>query len=153
MTPQIDSLDHLVLTVAEPDASVRFYTRILGMRAESFAAADGTTRTALVFGRQKINLHQAGAEFAPHAAAPCPGSADLCFLSDVPLAEWPARRGRFSRSIAATRTGTSSRYPMPCPRPRGDAGLAAPQKDRAAVNHREGWRRTPRSATRFPAAA
>jgi catechol 2,3-dioxygenase-like lactoylglutathione lyase family enzyme len=88
MTPQVDSLDHLVLTVADLDASVRFYTRVLGMRAESFAAADGSTRTALVFGRQKINLHRAGGEFAPHAAAPRPGSADLCFLSDVPLAEW-----------------------------------------------------------------
>ena len=110
MTPQIDSLDHLVLTVAEPDASVRFYTRILGMRAESFAAADGTTRTALVFGRQKINLHQAGAEFAPHAAAPCPGSADLCFLSDVPLADWQghlAAEGVRVEEGPVARTGAS----------------------------------------------
>lgn len=43
---------------------------------------------ALHFGAQKINLHRAGAEIAPHAAAPRPGSADLCFLTETPLADW-----------------------------------------------------------------
>jgi len=90
MTPQVEALDHLVLTVADPEASIDFYTRILGMRAERFVATDGSTRMALVFGRQKINLHRAGAEFAPHAAAPRPGSADLCFLSRVPPEAWLA---------------------------------------------------------------
>jgi catechol 2,3-dioxygenase-like lactoylglutathione lyase family enzyme len=32
---------------------------------------------------EKLNLHQAGAEFAPHAADPAPGSADLCLLTDT----------------------------------------------------------------------
>ncbi|MEM1277829.1 MAG: VOC family protein, partial [Pseudomonadota bacterium] len=36
---------------------------------------------------QKINLHQAGQEFEPKAARPMPGSGDLCFLADRPLAE------------------------------------------------------------------
>jgi catechol 2,3-dioxygenase-like lactoylglutathione lyase family enzyme len=79
----IDRLDHLVLTVADIDATVDFYTRVLGMRAETFGAG----RRALRFGRQKINLHQAGREFEPKAARPTPGSADLCFISDVPLDE------------------------------------------------------------------
>ncbi|MGV2462421.1 UNVERIFIED_CONTAM: VOC family protein, partial [Pseudomonas aeruginosa] len=30
---QIDRLDHLVLTVRDIDASIDFYTRVLGMRA------------------------------------------------------------------------------------------------------------------------
>lgn len=72
---RIESLDHLVLTVADVGASVAFYER-LGMRAESF----GNGRLALRFGGQKINLHQAGSEFEPHALRPLPGSADLCFL-------------------------------------------------------------------------
>ena len=80
---QIDRLDHLVLTVADIDRTVEFYTRVLGMRAETF----GEGRRALRFGRQKINLHQAGREFEPKAARPLPGSADLCFVTDVPLEE------------------------------------------------------------------
>src|SRR5213076_1688188 len=45
-------------------------------------------RTALRFGQQKINLHEVGKEYKPNAARPTPGSGDLCFLSDRPLAEW-----------------------------------------------------------------
>ncbi|MBK6743260.1 MAG: VOC family protein [Hydrogenophilales bacterium] len=76
-------LDHLVLTVADIEASLRFYTQVLGMRSEAF----GVGRSALHFGAQKINLHLAGAEFAPHASRPTPGSADLCFVAAAPLTE------------------------------------------------------------------
>lgn len=88
MAPEVSSLDHLVLTVRDPEATAVFYTTILGMRAEQFHPADGSTRTALLFGRQKINLHVAGAEFDPKARRPTPGSADLCFLSKTPLDDW-----------------------------------------------------------------
>jgi catechol 2,3-dioxygenase-like lactoylglutathione lyase family enzyme len=43
---RIDRLDHLVLTVADIDATVAFYTRVLGMEAVTFGAG----RTALAFG-------------------------------------------------------------------------------------------------------
>ncbi|HLF23099.1 MAG TPA: VOC family protein, partial [Burkholderiales bacterium] len=36
-------------------------------------------------GTQKINLHRHGEEFEPKAKAPTPGSADLCFVTLVPL--------------------------------------------------------------------
>lgn len=65
-----------------------FYCEVLGMRAETFQPADGSVRTALLFGAQKINLHDAAAPFAPHAAQVAAGSADLCFLSAVPVADW-----------------------------------------------------------------
>ena len=71
---QIRSLDHFVLTVADPEATVAFYER-LGMRRAEF---DG--RLALRFGDQKINLHRAGSPIQPHARRPTPGSADLCLL-------------------------------------------------------------------------
>ncbi|WP_335947869.1 MULTISPECIES: VOC family protein [Salipiger] len=90
MTPTVQSIDHLVLTVADLDVTLAFYTEVLGMRAERFTPADGSQRWALRFGSQKINLHQAGAEFLPKAAHPTTGSADLCFLSDTPLADWQA---------------------------------------------------------------
>lgn len=78
-----DRLDHLVLTVADVERTVDFYARVLGMTPVTF----GGGRRALAFGNQKINLHQAGHEFEPKAARPTPGSADLCFVSSVPLVE------------------------------------------------------------------
>lgn len=77
---RITNLDHLVLTVADIPATVAFYER-LGMRRETF----GHGRVALRFADQKINLHQAGAEFEPHARVPAPGSADICLLVAEPL--------------------------------------------------------------------
>jgi catechol 2,3-dioxygenase-like lactoylglutathione lyase family enzyme len=78
---KIDSLDHLVLTVADVDASCAFYERVLGMQTVTF----GEGRKALSFGVQKINLHRYHHEFEPKAACPMPGSADLCFLTKVPV--------------------------------------------------------------------
>ncbi len=77
---KIDRLDHLVLTVADIDATCAFYSRVLGMER-----VDSQGRTALRFGAQKINLHQKGHEFEPKANAPTPGSADLCFIADLPI--------------------------------------------------------------------
>jgi len=78
---RIDRIDHLVLTVADLDRTVAFYTAVLGMTVETF----GGGRTALRFGQQKINLHVAGAEFEPRAARPGPGTADFCLITDVPI--------------------------------------------------------------------
>lgn len=88
MQPRVDSLDHLVLTVSDIPRSIQFYESALGMIADRFTPADGTARWALTFGRHKINLHQAGAEFEPKADQPTTGSADLCFLTENPLSEW-----------------------------------------------------------------
>ncbi len=89
-TPEVQSLDHLVLTVSDIAATVEFYTRALGMKAAEFTASDGQTRHALNFGAQKINLHPAGSAITPRAARPTPGSADLCFLSATPAEVWMA---------------------------------------------------------------
>ncbi len=86
--PSLTALDHLVLTVADIPATIAFYRDALGMEAEPFTPADGTTRWALKFGAQKINLHQSGHEFEPKAGRVQPGSADLCFLTDTPLDHW-----------------------------------------------------------------
>jgi catechol 2,3-dioxygenase-like lactoylglutathione lyase family enzyme len=80
---QIEGLDHLVLTVSDIGRTRDFYERVLGMESVVF----GEGRHALAFGRQKINLHEAGREFEPKAAVPIPGSADLCFLTNTPMAE------------------------------------------------------------------
>ena len=61
--PLVVRLDHLVLTVRDPQATVRFYEAVLGMKPVRF----GEGRLALQFGNTKINLHQARAEIAPYA--------------------------------------------------------------------------------------
>jgi catechol 2,3-dioxygenase-like lactoylglutathione lyase family enzyme len=83
MPMQIDRLDHLVLTVADIDGTCAFYTRVLGMEILRF----GEGRTALKFGRQKINLHPADNVPGLVADRPTPGSGDLCFITATPLAE------------------------------------------------------------------
>jgi catechol 2,3-dioxygenase-like lactoylglutathione lyase family enzyme len=78
---EIDRIDHVVLTVCDIPATCAFYTRVLGMREEHFGAG----RTALHFGRQKINVQQAGQESTLVARVPTPGSGDLCFITTTPL--------------------------------------------------------------------
>lgn len=78
---KIKQLDHLVLTVADIPTSVRFYQTVMGMDVVKF----GVGRIALVFGQQKINLHQRGSEFEPKAQHVQSGSADLCFIIEGDL--------------------------------------------------------------------
>jgi catechol 2,3-dioxygenase-like lactoylglutathione lyase family enzyme len=80
---RIERLDHLVLTVRDLAATCDFYSKVLGMQVVTF----GEGRKALTFGQQKFNLHEAGREFEPKAAAPTPGSADLCLIAEGPLSE------------------------------------------------------------------
>lgn len=77
----VKNIDHLVLTVKDIGKTVIFYTTVMGMKSVEF----GKGRVALTFGQQKINLHQSGEEFEPHAHNVMPGSADLCFVVDTPV--------------------------------------------------------------------
>lgn len=79
----VESIDHIVLTVKDVDATCAFYAQVLGMRVTTF----GGGRKALSFGTQKINLHQYGQELEPGAKRPTPGSADLCFVTKTPVSE------------------------------------------------------------------
>lgn len=105
--PHVKALDHLVLTVADIARSVRFYEDALGMVAEAFVVADGSQRWALRFGDQKINLHGSVAPFSPHAKVPVAGSADICFLTDTPLAQWVAHLGPAIIEGPVKRTGAT----------------------------------------------
>ena len=109
----IDHLDHLVLTTAHETACIDFYTRVLGMRLESFVGGTPPVeRKAFKFGNQKINLHIKGKEFEPKADLPTPGSLDLCFIADRPLSEviahltmvnWPIIEGPGMRTVATSK--------------------------------------------------
>ena len=76
----ISHLDHLVLTVKDIERSCAFYTTVLKMEEVDFKG-----RKALKFGHSKINLHQVGHEFEPKANTPTSGSADVCFITLMPI--------------------------------------------------------------------
>jgi catechol 2,3-dioxygenase-like lactoylglutathione lyase family enzyme len=82
----VQALDHLVVQVSDVDASAEWYARVLGMTREDVPPGPGKPpRTAMHFGRQKINLRPIAASkedwfTADHEAA---GSEDLCFLTDA----------------------------------------------------------------------
>ena len=80
---KIDSIDHVVFTVKDIKATCEFYSKVLGMEVVTF----GEGRKALAFGSQKINLQQLGRESTLIAEKPTPGSADICFITSVPLSE------------------------------------------------------------------
>ncbi len=109
----IDHLDHLVITTANEAACIDFYTRVLGMKLESFiGGTPPVERKAFKFGTQKINLHIRGKEFEPKANFPTPGSQDLCFIADCPLTAvisqlkkegWPIIEGPIIRTGATSK--------------------------------------------------
>jgi catechol 2,3-dioxygenase-like lactoylglutathione lyase family enzyme len=96
MSFSIDSIDHLVLNVADVEASAAWYVRVLGMQRVDFDSRTGT-RVAVQFGTQKINLRPKDADTVAwyNGVAPVPGSADLCFVTkanpDSVKAQWQAQ--------------------------------------------------------------
>ncbi len=80
----ITAIDHVVLTVRDPEAAAAFYARVLGLEVVRFGAG----RIALQVGAQKINLQVLGQETRNHAGI---GSGDLCLLTDWMPAQVMAR--------------------------------------------------------------
>jgi catechol 2,3-dioxygenase-like lactoylglutathione lyase family enzyme len=84
MPVKVNSLDHLVINVADVTRSVEWYRKVLGMEARTFTTGAGLKpRTALFFGNQRINVRPKDADkvewfTADQVAA---GSDDLCFLT------------------------------------------------------------------------
>jgi len=85
----IEGLDHVAITVADVDATVEWYRRVLAaepLHWDRWRA--GTLPVALLqVGSARLSVHPAAAPVAPHADVPTPGSADLCFRFDGPVTE------------------------------------------------------------------
>ncbi len=86
-TPRLlaDRVDHVVLTVANIQATAKFYARALGFQYEFFRGPEGQPRHALLFGAQKINLQDASTETPTKARVPTRGSGDFCLVAAAPL--------------------------------------------------------------------
>jgi catechol 2,3-dioxygenase-like lactoylglutathione lyase family enzyme len=80
-----DRIDHIVLTVADIEATTRFYERALGFTCETFRGPDGQQRFALKFGQQKINLQDRSTATPTKAQHPTFGSGDFCLIAAAPL--------------------------------------------------------------------
>jgi len=82
---KVEALDHLVVNVTDVERSADWYKRVLGMQRLDSEQQAGQHRTAMLFGRQKINLRPMSVSkqawfTADHEAA---GSDDLCFLTSM----------------------------------------------------------------------
>jgi len=80
---KISHIDHLVLTVKDIEATVKFYESVMGMTKQAF----GEGGIALLFGNQKIHHHEFAKKLEPKAKRPIPGSTDLCSITATSLQE------------------------------------------------------------------
>jgi catechol 2,3-dioxygenase-like lactoylglutathione lyase family enzyme len=117
----IEQFDHVSITVADLDATCRFYARALDARVDADYKVDGrTTVRRVLVGKAVLNIHQQGNGVQLVARRPTPGSADLCFrwsgtiesavehlqARNIPIIEGPSPRitsdGRPSQSVYFT---------------------------------------------------
>ncbi|XP_041358276.1 uncharacterized protein LOC121375102 [Gigantopelta aegis] len=75
---QVDRLDHFVITATDQTSTINFYDQIFNVRR---------TNWEIFLGPQKINVHQLGREFSPHAEPVTVGAADICLLTTTNLAD------------------------------------------------------------------
>jgi catechol 2,3-dioxygenase-like lactoylglutathione lyase family enzyme len=80
---RIERLDHVALAVSDVEAACAFYAQAFGMEPVTLAGE----RRALRFGRQTLHLRDAAGKDEPRPRHATPGSADLCFVTEVPLDE------------------------------------------------------------------
>jgi catechol 2,3-dioxygenase-like lactoylglutathione lyase family enzyme len=113
----VRGLDHVALTVADVERTLDFYRRVLGAGVlyEDLWRAGKIPVVILQLGASRLSIHAAAKPAAPHAASPTPGSADLCFRWDGPLA---AAAAALAAAGVAIDLG-------PVPRPAADGSAGA----------------------------
>lgn len=85
----VRGLDHVALTCADPEATLTFYKRVLGAEShyEDLWRAGQIPVVILQLGCSRLSIHAADAPAEPHARVPAPGSEDMCFRFDGPIAQ------------------------------------------------------------------
>ncbi len=81
----VKGIDHIVMTVLDEEATITFYTSVLGLKKITFGEKE--ERVALQFNEQKINLHPVGSDIEPKARIASPGTLDLCLLCSNTIEE------------------------------------------------------------------
>jgi len=81
----IKAIDHIVFNVRDVAVSADWYERVLGMPRVDATSDDGSQRTSMTFGQNKINLRpiDASQEDWFTGTMPSAGGQDLCFLTDL----------------------------------------------------------------------
>jgi catechol 2,3-dioxygenase-like lactoylglutathione lyase family enzyme len=119
----VAGFDHVAITVADVDATIEWYQRVLGgepLHLELWQA--GSLPIALLqVGASRLSVHPADAPAAPHATAPTPGSADLCFRFDGTVAEILALLDRAGVEV--------EEGPVPRPAANGEPGASVYFRD------------------------
>jgi len=82
MTPNIEFIDHVVMSTHDVEATSAWYVKVLGFRREVFGSEG---RVALKFGKQKFNLRPKGDEAWGTCPVETPGALDLCFMALGPI--------------------------------------------------------------------
>jgi catechol 2,3-dioxygenase-like lactoylglutathione lyase family enzyme len=119
----VAGFDHVAITVADVEATVRWYERVLGatpLLLDRFLAGE-LPIALLQVGASRMSIHPASAPAAPHADAPTPGSADLCFRFAGPVA-------RILEELAANDVPVVD-GPVPRPASNGDLGTSVYFRD------------------------
>jgi catechol 2,3-dioxygenase-like lactoylglutathione lyase family enzyme len=122
-TVSVLGFDHVAITVADVDATLDWYQRVLDAQPiwrERWASGELPV-AFLQVGAARISVHPAHRPAAPHAAAPTPGSADLCFRWAGPIA------GAIARLVAAGVAVEDG--PVPRPASSGERGLSVYFRD------------------------
>jgi catechol 2,3-dioxygenase-like lactoylglutathione lyase family enzyme len=112
----VAGFDHVAITVADVDASIDFYRRVLGaeLMYEDVWRAGKMPVAVLAIGANRLNVHRAASPGSPRALAPTPGSADLCFRWQGTIADAVAQ---LAAAGVAVEEG-----PVPRPASNGERG-------------------------------
>ena len=85
----VRGLDHVAITCADVEATLDFYKRVFGATThfEEQWRAGQIPVVLLQVGESRMSIHDAASPAKPHADVPTPGSEDVCFRFDGPIAE------------------------------------------------------------------
>jgi catechol 2,3-dioxygenase-like lactoylglutathione lyase family enzyme len=80
----VRGLDHVAITCVDPEATLRFYKRVLGAEThlEDLWREGKIPVVLLQVGASRLSVHSAESPAEPHARVPMPGSEDMCFRWD-----------------------------------------------------------------------
>jgi catechol 2,3-dioxygenase-like lactoylglutathione lyase family enzyme len=111
----IRHIDHVAITVADIETTIAFYRDVLGAEVLLYDLwREGRIPVVLLqLGGSRLSVHAASGPAKPHAQAPTPGSADLCFRWDAPI----------DAALALLEHHGVAVIEGPVPRPAADGGV------------------------------